>query len=69
MKSLIIDWVALWDRPFSIIGIIQAKVRSVDKTQMTFQEDNLNKQSGLAGANEENIFHLKFARSLILLKK
>lgn len=69
MKSLIIDWVALWDRPYSIIGIIQAKVRSVDKTQMTFQEDNLNKQSSLAGANEENIFHLKFARSLILLKK
>lgn len=63
LNCLIIDWVALWDRPFSITGIVQTEVRSVDKAQMAFQAYNLNKQSGSAGANEQCVFHLKFARS------
>ena len=42
MNSLIIDGVALWDRPFCIMGNAQTEIRSVDEAPKTFQADNLS---------------------------
>ena len=44
------------------MGIVQAETRSVDKAQVAFQANNINKQNGLVGASESCIFHFKFAR-------